>query len=197
MSSSSGDENDEPILDRTPLRRSVRINFGITPYRGRPLARAEAISEYYETPRYKGFVRRLEREARVAGVVLVSFEQAAGIWQGSLEPAVSLELEGDVAALHQLAEQLRKRYNQDAVMLFVADEAANGAFYILEGMRDADYANEILREFGIKGGRFRFIGTRLEIADADGSLAASVRILAEELGVKLTVIPGNLEFVSR
>jgi hypothetical protein len=137
----------------------------------------------------------LYEDAAELGIRVTAVEQAVGIWQGSFEPSVSVEVEGNPIAVRSLASRLQARYNQDAVMVFMPDKNASGVLFTLEGVRDADYANAVLQRYNISGARF--VGNKLEIADPDGSLAARVMALCKALGIQFTAAQGQIEFISR
>lgn len=175
----------------------IRANFGVTPYQKQLEGElnAESLAGYYDTPRYHEFATSIQYEAAGLGVQVLSVTHVTGIWLGEVEPADSVEVEGQKPAVYSLAEQLRLTYSQDAVMVITPDPDAEGRVYTLADIPDVEFAIVLLHSFGIDGGRF--VEGRLEIADSTGTMAGRLQLLAETFNLKLGVIAASIEFVSR
>lgn len=175
------------------------MNVGLTSYRGyrKPQIREAddpAIGAYYETTRYKGFEDRIRREAAAEGIEVEGIRRVPGLWEGSYEPAASIDFRGDPVNIRRKVREWRKIYNQDAAMEFTADASGPGALYVLDGVGDRERTKQLMSEHGFRGGRFD--GDRLEIADPDRSGAGQVREMAEKLGVRVRARAGWVEFIS-
>lgn len=194
-----GKRRDEAMVSGE--QESVTTNIGATAYRlgdREPTRALLAVNlAYFSAGEGAEFVSFLHTEAAALGLILESEAQVVGMWQGDLEPAISVDVTGLPPQIEKLAKSLGKRYNQESVMLFQRDPAASGNLYAIQDVHheEADLAfREMLRQ-GLSGGRY--VNGRIEVVDIAGELGANVTILAGLLGKTLVATAGYTRFLSR
>lgn len=167
-----------------------RVNMGITPYQTPPegpddprYGQLEHLEGYYEEERYKEFERDLRGEAQARGMRVAEVRRVAGVWEGEFEPAVSVELEGDVERAPELGKVLGSRYRQYGVVQFEYDENGRDALYSFDGVDDRTAAWRAMSKLGFLGGRFD--GERLEIVDFGRGQEEAAIDLAVRIGASL------------
>ena len=177
----------------------VRVNLGITPYKGKPIAEVEGIEGYYQSNRYKAWLTDVRMEAQRIGVKIEDVVKVAGVWAGKSEPSASVWVRGEMSQVEQFASSLGSEYNQEGVLLFTADEDdGRGALYTMPGVEDRDKAVQALQKAGIDGGRV--VQARngeyvLEVADLDGSLYDKVLKVGKNLGTQIFGTPGKAKLL--
>ena len=186
----------------TPEGAGPRTNVGITPYQPEPegpddprYGNLEELEGYYEEQRYKDFERDLRQKADSLGLRVVEVRRVAGVWEGEFEPAVSVEIEGDVGRTEELSRTLGSQYQQYGVVQFAADENGPDALWRLDGVSDRERAGTAMQELGFPGGRFD--GDRLEILDFGRDGEAAVFELSRRLGATLGYLTGNARLLEK
>lgn len=181
------------LLSGVPARASL----GLTPYKGsagRSLTSVHDpyLNQYRQSPRYKQFESKLHQRAAELGVSIRKQEDAAGVWEGELEPSTAVEVEGSESNIRKLAEDMRDAFNQEAVMV-VFERPGPDDVHTVENV-DPDAALRAMKEHGISGGRIIGDDT-LETADFGRQNRDAVGALANELGGQLSSRPAQVEFV--
>lgn len=141
---------------------------------------------------------------RLSGADHLSEQKTPGyIWEGQLEPAVSVWIEGGQGQdaqmtqleVREFAASLGSKYNQDAVLLFTPDEDANRILYTLRGIQEGDMAIAKMQEYGIPSGRLS--EDTLEIIDVCGSHEQAVMALAVALNANWDFVYGHAQIMRR
>lgn len=173
-----------------------RRSLGATPFRGKPRGVPTSDSDpYYKTARYKNFQKNLDSKARELGVKIQGQDKASGIWEGSYEPALAVEVKGNPSDVHKLSSYLAGQYNQDAIMEWQPHSDGPDRYYTIHGVTPSAATGQALGKHGFPGGRFTDKG--LEIADFDGENLDNALKLAGDLGGDITVTPGTVNFVEQ
>ncbi|PZR96090.1 MAG: hypothetical protein DLM69_11110 [Candidatus Chloroheliales bacterium] len=179
----------------------VTINIGATSYllgNRQPTRTLGAVNpEYFSEGEGADFVAFIHEQSITLGLSIESEQPVVGMWQGNLEPALSVDVVGLPTQVERLARLLGRRYNQESVMLFQPDPKGRGNLYSITDV-SADEADlvfgEMLRQ-GLPGGRY--MAGRIEIVDVAGESGSNVRALADLLGKEVRTIAGHTRFLSK
>lgn len=167
--------------------------IGISPFRGRKgYTELEPVLRYFESPRFKGFAKRVQREAAIADLDVTQLSPAIGLWRGRWDPGVAVTLDGDSAAIRRLTRGLAAEYKQESVMHMRVDPRGPDFLYTLPSVPPSDEAKAALTRHGFDGGRF--VEGRLEVADLKGRKRTHATALARDLGVQLEYTRVRVEF---
>jgi hypothetical protein len=182
-------------LEYSEDRERIRVNLGITPYRGKPASEPEETQAYYNSTRYQGWLTDLRMTAKEYNVKIEDVVKVTGVWQGSLEPSASVWLNGDSESVQKMAKAMGSEYNQEGVMLFSqAEDDGVGALYTMPGITDRKKAIEAMQQSGVDGARLvesRDGTYALEVADFDGSMHDKVVGLSKRVGTETFYTPGK------
>jgi len=180
---------------------SVTANIGVTAYLlgdRQPARELGAVNPgYFDAGEGADFIGFLHTEAATLGLYIENEQRVVGMWQGELEPAMSVDVAGAAVQVESLAKSLGRRYNQESVMLFRPDPHGRGNLYILNDVRpeEADLVfDEMLRQ-GLSGGRY--VNERIEVVDKAGELRDNVEALGVLLGKQVDRISGHTRFLSQ
>lgn len=180
---------------------SITANIGATAYLlgdQQPTRELEAVStDYFAAGEGADFVSFLHTEAVTLGLSIENEERVVGMWQGDLEPAMSVDVAGAPIQVENLAKSLGRRYNQESVMLFRPDPHGRGNLYIVNDIRpeEADLVFEEMLRQRLVGGRY--INGRIEVVDVSGELRDNVETLGVLLGKQVDRTSGYTQFLSQ
>jgi hypothetical protein len=146
---------------------------------------------FFDTPKAKGFEKLLGEAASKHNVKLDKVERVMGYWQGHLEPSWSIEAHDGEEGVRNFSEEIRGKYDQDAVLNFDYDEQGDSVMYVLDG--EADWPKELERE-GIEGATV--FNNRVEII-GDDALAEKVAKIKEKTGADASAYRGSLSLIDR
>ncbi len=168
------------------------------------------VTRYFSSTRFKGFERQVVKVAAQMNVQVIEEVHAAGVWEGNLEPAASITVQGADEDIAGLAKWLGSRYYQDSVMVFTPHaEGVEGGMYVLSEISDPNTdldtsqamdvpaALAAMHNAGLKGGRV--VGHRLEIADDGGEFRPQPKQIAElarSLGLRQQYTHGRVEWLN-
>jgi len=179
----------------------ITINIGATSYSLGDLEPIRALGavnpEYFSEGEGADFVAFIHEQSTTLGLSIENERPVVGMWQGNLEPAMSVDVVGPPAQVERLAKLLGRRYNQESVMLFQPDPKGRGNLYGIAdvSLEEADMVfGEMLRQ-GLPGGRY--VDGRIEIVDVAGESGSSLRALADLLGKKVRTTAGHTRFLSK
>ena len=172
---------------------------GVTPFRGRGKSDDQ---DYFNTPRYKGFERKLQAEADDLGLEMIGIERGRGVWAGGGEPTARVRLKGEHERVVELMDRMGAAYNQDAVISWRKDSDGDDRRYrstvpvettdsaIERAIADVNQA--VPAEHQIQGATRGPDGV-LEILDLGNQAAGTVEALADDLDLTFRYAQGRGE----
>jgi hypothetical protein len=162
--------------------------IGLTPYRGTGKATGEG---YYSTPRFKGFERKVQRQAKSLGLGYEGIKRARGVWAGGGEPSTVIGVRGERSQVRKLMDLMGSEFNQDAVISWEQNfEGPHLKYRSTHPLLATDDAieqamakvNSKLPEDEQIQGATRGPDGHLEIIDLSGTLPRAIAALSAELG---------------
>lgn len=151
-----------------------------------------AVSNYRKSPRYQQFKSFVAKEAKQRNLRVQSSDEAAGVYEGTVEPSLAIRVRDGDTDMDDFANSLGERYKQESILDFQLAEDGDDAYYTLHGIGDSQKALDAMDKHGIEGGSI--IGDRLETADFGGSAEGAIMALAKELGATPTFVRGTATF---
>src|SRR3990167_7820997 len=185
-------------LQAKPLGKlSLPGEIGITSFRGTPVTTIAETTNYFNTPRAKGFVNSLNTTNKSFNVKVPNIHKTAGVWQGSIEPSFSVNITGSKMAIRAYAALHGYKGNQDSVALFTSKPTGMGSKYIFKNINEPDQAIQTLKNHGIDGATYNPTEKSLFIYDLDGSLNKNVIEYGRTIKSIPQIIRGNIEFIGK
>jgi hypothetical protein len=173
--------------------------IGLTPYRGTGTATCEG---YYSTPRFKGFERKVQRQAKLLGLGYDGMKRARGVWAGGGEPSTVIGVRGERSQVRKLMDLMGSEFNQDAVISWEQNfEGPHLKYRSTHPLLATDDAieqamakvNSKLPEDEQIQGATRGPDGHLEIIDLSGTLPRAIAALSAELGATFRYRKGRGE----
>lgn len=165
-------------------------SLGATPFReGKDVA-----TGFYASERARQFEAYVSRAAELHGIQLREVTRAQGVWQGTTEPSYDLRVKDGKEAVSAFAEDVRSRFEQQAVIGFKLDPDADSSRLRLVGAKANHRALlQALDEVGLQGGRILEDGTFETFGtEEDGRRVAQLR---DRFGGRFLAMPGQLSLV--
>jgi hypothetical protein len=161
--------------------------LGVSPFR----AGKDAPTGFFASERAQAFEAYVARAAQTHEVELREITRAQGVWQGAAEPSYSLRVKDGEEAIAAFAEDIRARFEQQAVIGFRLDPKAEKARLRLVGAKANHRALlQAIDEVGLRGGRILEDGTFETFGDdEDGRRLAQLR---DRFGGRTLAMPGQL-----
>lgn len=164
---------------------------GVTPFRP-----GDDPQGFYDSAKFKAFEGSIDEAAARYDVTVDAKDRVQGFWQGEQEPSVALDVHDGEEGVRMFSEDIREKWDQDAVVLFQPDRAGPNLAYRAEVPAGSDVA-AALTSAGVDGATIYDNG--FEVFGDEGD-AAKVLAAADKLGVPHSAVKvraGKLSFVER
>lgn len=181
-------------------RKSHLTTLGVTPYLQRHDPGSPRAS-YAGAGRARSDLDRLMGEfegdvhslAKQHKVKLNRVERNVGVFEGIFEPSYAIDVTGDEAAVDAYNQALGAKYDQKAVVSFLADPDGSDVEVRLTGGADPDsFYRDLVKLMGEDAGAsFDHDSWRVFVYGGDEQIARGLSDLADEHGMKMQAVPGQ------